>query len=126
MCVSASVACHCLKTNVPQKYHIVCRPQGFAKSLLDVADNLERAADAVPTNAVTLDSKLPVEEVVKHLRTLLEGVQLTNKQLLTVSCDTSYFVHISLICKKHNSVFFKHCRIASTALSSRGVQTSLL
>lgn len=57
--------------------------QGFAKSLLDVADNLERAAGAVPTDAVTLDSNLSVEEVVKHLRTLLEGVQLTNKQLMT-------------------------------------------
>mmetsp|Transcript_8481 Transcript_8481/g.25465 ORF Transcript_8481/g.25465 Transcript_8481/m.25465 type:complete len:287 (+) Transcript_8481:132-992(+) len=55
--------------------------QGFAKSLLDVADNLERAAGAVPAEAVAQDTQLSVHEVVKHLRTLLEGVQLTDKQL---------------------------------------------
>ncbi len=60
-----------------------------------MADNLERAAGAVPTDAVTLDSNLSVEEVVKHLRTLLEGVQLTNKQLMTVSCFVSYLTRLT-------------------------------
>lgn len=60
-----------------------------------MADNLERAAGAVPTDAVTLDSKLSVEEVVKHLRTLLEGVQLTNKQLMTVSFTVSYLTRLT-------------------------------
>lgn len=67
--------------------------QGFAKSLLDVADNLERAAGAVPAEAVAQDTQLSVHEVVKHLRTLLEGVQLTDKQLKAVgtnlSCSTT-------------------------------------
>jgi molecular chaperone GrpE (heat shock protein) len=59
--------------------------QGFAKSLLDVADNLERAAGAVPTEALQQDSKLPAPEIAKHLRTLLQGVQMTDKQLTAVS-----------------------------------------
>jgi molecular chaperone GrpE len=55
--------------------------QGFAKSLLDVADNLERAAGAVPAEALQQDSKLPAPELAKHLRTLLQGVQMTDNQL---------------------------------------------
>jgi molecular chaperone GrpE len=59
--------------------------QGFAKSLLDVADNLERAAGAVPAEALQQDSKLPAPELAKHLRTLLQGVQMTDNQLTAVS-----------------------------------------
>lgn len=60
--------------------------QSFAKSLLDVADNLERAAGAVPAEALQ-GGKLPAPELEKHLRTLLEGVQLTDKQLTAVRAD---------------------------------------
>ena len=59
--------------------------QGFAKSLLDVADNLERAAGAVPAEALQQDGKLPAPELAKHLRTLLQGVQMTDNQLTAVS-----------------------------------------
>lgn len=62
-----------------------CILQGFAKSLLDVADNLERAAGAVPAEALQQDSKLPAPELAKHLRTLLQGVQMTDNQLTAVS-----------------------------------------
>jgi molecular chaperone GrpE len=55
--------------------------QSFAKSLLDVADNLERAAGAVPEAALQPDSGMSAADVSKHLRTLLQGVQLTDKQL---------------------------------------------
>jgi molecular chaperone GrpE (heat shock protein) len=64
-----------------------CILQGFAKSLLDVADNLERAAGAVPAEALQQDSKLPAPELAKHLRTLLQGVQMTDNQLTAVGGD---------------------------------------
>ena len=44
--------------------------QGFAKQLLDVSDNLGRALEAVPENA----SK-------EQLETLVEGVEMTRKEL---------------------------------------------
>ena len=46
---------------------------GFAKSLLDAADNLRRAIDAVPAEAVEADAAL---------KTLVEGVAATERQLL--------------------------------------------
>lgn len=49
--------------------------QGFAKGLLDVADNLERALAAVPAAAAGGDP---------HLRALQEGVQMTDAQLAKV------------------------------------------
>lgn len=55
--------------------------QSFAKSLLDVADNLERAAAAVPAEALQPGDSFSAADVAKYLRTLLEGVQLTDKQL---------------------------------------------
>eukprot|EP00897_Mesotaenium_endlicherianum_P009122 jgi/Mesen1/8238/ME000443S07387 len=72
-------------------------PQGFAKALLDVADNLTRASDAVPASYRTAAAAAPVpgggigngnghsqeqgEGASKLLRSLLEGVLLTEKQL---------------------------------------------
>jgi molecular chaperone GrpE len=46
---------------------------GFAKSLLDAADNLRRAIDAVPAGAVEADPAL---------KTLVDGVAATERQLL--------------------------------------------
>ncbi|HEY9343704.1 MAG TPA: nucleotide exchange factor GrpE [Inquilinus sp.] len=46
---------------------------GFAKSLLDAADNLRRAIDAVPAGAVEADAAL---------KTLVDGVAATERQLL--------------------------------------------
>lgn len=59
--------------------------QGFAKGLLDVADNLGRATGAVPqsfrqSDAVSEGSS----EAAKHLRSLLQGVEMTEKQLQQV------------------------------------------
>ncbi|MGO1080190.1 nucleotide exchange factor GrpE [Inquilinus sp. CA228] len=45
----------------------------FAKSLLDAADNLRRAIDAVPAGAVEADAAL---------KTLVDGVAATERQLL--------------------------------------------
>lgn len=46
---------------------------GFAKSLLDAADNLRRAVEAVPGDAVEADPAL---------KTLVDGVAATERQLL--------------------------------------------
>ena len=46
---------------------------GFAKSLLDAADNMRRAIDAVPAGAVEADAAL---------KTLVDGVAATERQLL--------------------------------------------
>lgn len=48
---------------------------GFARDLLTVSDNLRRALESVPT-----DHEKPEE----LLKTLLEGVEITEKELLTV------------------------------------------
>lgn len=47
----------------------------FAKSLLDVADNLDRALAATPAD------KMTGEHAENTLKALVEGVQLTNKEL---------------------------------------------
>jgi len=49
---------------------------GFARDVLDIADNLQRALDAVP--AETRDSADPM------VKTLIEGVELTERSLLNV------------------------------------------
>lgn len=50
----------------------------FAKSLLDVADNLERALDAAAKSEIVLDQDC---ETSKALHTLVEGVEMTQNQL---------------------------------------------
>ena len=55
--------------------------QGFVKQMLDVADNLERAAGAVPGTALDSGEAVDVAELQKQLRTLLEGVQMTQQVL---------------------------------------------
>ena len=53
--------------------------------MLDVADNLERAASAVPQAALGAGQELDAAEVQKQLRTLLEGVKMTQQVLNQVS-----------------------------------------
>lgn len=50
----------------------------FAKSLLDVADNLERALDAAAKSEIALDQDC---ETSKALHNLVEGVEMTQNQL---------------------------------------------
>uniref|UniRef100_A0A0D9X6W3 GrpE protein homolog n=1 Tax=Leersia perrieri TaxID=77586 RepID=A0A0D9X6W3_9ORYZ len=55
--------------------------QGFSKSLLDVADNLSRASSVVKESFSKIDTSNDSGEAVKLLKTLLEGVEMTEKQL---------------------------------------------
>ncbi|GLT59496.1 hypothetical protein SLA2020_323100 [Shorea laevis] len=58
--------------------------QNFAKSLLDVADNLGRASAHVKGSFSTIDESKDTAGAVPLLKTLLEGVEMTDKQLLEV------------------------------------------
>ncbi|XP_057771275.1 grpE protein homolog 2, mitochondrial-like [Salvia miltiorrhiza] len=58
--------------------------QNFAKSLLDVADNLGRASSAAKESFSKIDSSEDAAGAVKQLKTLLEGVEMTEKQLAEV------------------------------------------
>lgn len=54
------------------------------KPLLDVADNLQRAAEAVPAGFVEGSEVLDAERATKLLRSLLQGVQMTEGVLMKV------------------------------------------
>ena len=54
--------------------------QGFAKALLEVADNLERALGSAPEEA----QDPPADKAIAQLRTLRGGLQLTDKVLMQV------------------------------------------
>ncbi|CAH1444354.1 unnamed protein product [Lactuca virosa] len=59
--------------------------QNFAKSLLDVADNLDRASSVVKESFAKLDTSGDTAGgAVPLLKTLLEGVEMTEKQLSEV------------------------------------------
>ncbi|CAF2150122.1 hypothetical protein BRARA_A01665 [Brassica rapa] len=59
--------------------------QNFAKSLLDVADNLGRASSVVKESFSKLDTtKEDLAGATPLLKTLLEGVEMTEKQLAEV------------------------------------------
>lgn len=58
--------------------------QNFAKSLLDVADNLGRASSVVKESFTKIDSSQDSAGAVPLLKTLLEGVEMTEKQLTEV------------------------------------------
>ncbi|XP_022151304.1 uncharacterized protein LOC111019268 [Momordica charantia] len=58
--------------------------QNFAKSLLDVADNLGRASSVVKESFSKIDSTDDSSGAVPLLKTLLEGVEMTEKQLSEV------------------------------------------
>ncbi|CAH2077846.1 unnamed protein product [Thlaspi arvense] len=55
--------------------------QNFAKSLLDVADNLGRASSVVKESFSKLDTSKDSAGAAPLLKTLLEGVEMTEKQL---------------------------------------------
>ncbi|KAK4576008.1 hypothetical protein RGQ29_026810 [Quercus rubra] len=55
--------------------------QNFAKSLLDVADNLGRASSVVKESFAKIDTSKDPSGAVPLLKTLLEGVEMTEKQL---------------------------------------------
>ncbi|KAL6639940.1 hypothetical protein ACP70R_018106 [Stipagrostis hirtigluma subsp. patula] len=55
--------------------------QSFSKSLLDVADNLSRASSVVKESFSKIDTSNNSDEAVPLLKTLLEGVEMTEKQL---------------------------------------------
>ncbi|KAJ3698310.1 hypothetical protein LUZ61_002015 [Rhynchospora tenuis] len=55
--------------------------QNFAKSLLDVADNLSRASAAVNENISEIDSSKDLSGAAPLLKTLLDGIKMTEKQL---------------------------------------------
>jgi len=57
--------------------------QNFAKSLLDVADNLGRASSVVRESFSKLD-ETSKDSASGLLKTLLEGVEMTEKQLAQV------------------------------------------
>ncbi|KAG8047154.1 hypothetical protein GUJ93_ZPchr0008g13797 [Zizania palustris] len=58
--------------------------QGFSKGLLDVADNLSRASSVVKESFSKIDTSNDSTEAVKLLKTLLEGVEMTEKHLTEV------------------------------------------
>ncbi|XP_077217174.1 grpE protein homolog 1, mitochondrial-like [Tasmannia lanceolata] len=58
--------------------------QDFAKNLLDVADNLGRAASVVKDSFSKIDQSKDSAGAVPLLKTLLEGVEMTDKQLAEV------------------------------------------
>ena len=58
--------------------------QSFAKSLLDVADNLSRASSVVKESFSKLDASKDSSGAAPLLKTLLEGVAMTEKQLSDV------------------------------------------
>nr|XP_043607344.1 grpE protein homolog 2, mitochondrial-like isoform X2 [Erigeron canadensis] len=58
--------------------------QIFAKSLLDVADNLGRASSVVKESYDKIDTSEDGAGAVPLLKTLLEGVEMTEKQLAEV------------------------------------------
>jgi molecular chaperone GrpE len=59
--------------------------QGFVKDLLDVPDNLERAAASVPETALSAEGgEMDVEKLRVLLRGLLEGVRATERIMLQV------------------------------------------
>lgn len=58
--------------------------QNFAKSLLDVADNLGRAASVTKAGFAKIDQSKDSAGTLPLLKTLLEGVEMTEKQLSEV------------------------------------------
>lgn len=76
--------------------------QNFAKSLLDVADNMGRASSVVKDSFAKIDTSKDTAGAVPLLKTLLEGVEMTEKQLTEVSLFTLdtifYCVHTDSYC----------------------------
>ncbi|KAH1198944.1 GrpE 1, mitochondrial [Glycine max] len=62
--------------------------ENFAKSLLDVDDNLGRASSVVKDSFSKIESLEESSEAAQLLKTLLEGVEMIEKQLAEVGCST--------------------------------------
>ncbi|CAA3032487.1 grpE homolog 2, mitochondrial-like isoform X1 [Olea europaea subsp. europaea] len=58
--------------------------QNFSKSLLDVADNLGRASAAAKESFLKIETSNDDAGAVSQLKTLLEGVEMTEKQLIEI------------------------------------------
>ncbi|XP_019266917.1 PREDICTED: uncharacterized protein LOC109244310 isoform X2 [Nicotiana attenuata] len=58
--------------------------QNFVKALLDVSDNLGRASSVVKESFSKIDESKDTAGAVPLLKTLLEGVEMTDKQLAEV------------------------------------------
>ncbi|XP_060209120.1 grpE protein homolog 2, mitochondrial-like isoform X2 [Lycium barbarum] len=58
--------------------------QNFVKALLDVADNMSRASSIVKESFSKIDESKDTAGAVPLLKTLLEGVEMTDKQLSEV------------------------------------------
>ena len=73
----------------------ICCLQGFVKNLLDVADNLERAAGSVTDESLKGlgpdGEPLTAEQSSKLLSGLLEGVHLTDRILVQASVQIYAF-----------------------------------
>jgi hypothetical protein len=80
--------------------------QNFAKSLLDVADNLGRASSVVKESFSKIDTSSDSAEAVKLLKTLLEGVEMTEKQLSEVEC--SICIIAIIIANLASNLYFSH------------------
>lgn len=83
--------------------------QNFAKSLLDVADNLGRASSAAKESFSKIDASKDAAGAVQQLKTLLEGVEMTEKQLTEVLkfLGSSFFELIFCICYS-GKVLYSH------------------
>lgn len=64
--------------------------QNFATSLLDVADNLGRASSVVKESFSKIDTSKDSAGATPLLKTLLEGVEMTEKQLAEVKNNIHY------------------------------------
>ncbi|KZV58376.1 hypothetical protein F511_15499 [Dorcoceras hygrometricum] len=67
-----------------KKFAIQASRFNFAKSLLDVADNLGRASAAARESFTNIDASADTAGAVQQLKILLDGVELTEKQLTEV------------------------------------------
>ncbi|KAF3783621.1 grpE protein [Nymphaea thermarum] len=83
--------------------------QNFAKSLLDVADNLGRASSVVKDGFQKIDPTKDSSGAVPLLKTLLEGVEMTDKQLIEVlrkfGVEKFEAIDESFDPNRHNAVF---------------------
>ncbi|XP_031489398.1 grpE protein homolog 2, mitochondrial-like isoform X2 [Nymphaea colorata] len=83
--------------------------QNFAKSLLDVADNLGRASSVVKDSFQKIDPTKDSSGAVPLLKTLLEGVEMTDKQLIEVlrkfGVEKFEPIDESFDPNRHNAVF---------------------
>lgn len=72
--------------------------QNFAKGLLDVADNLGRASSVVKESFSKIDTSNDTTGAVPLLKSLLEGVEMTEKQLGEVSFIVALLITFPLHC----------------------------